>query len=373
MATPPTIDIDSLIEPISADAPCGRSLKEDPTAAPLYYRVKDAREAARAAERSQARSQEGEGAAADKPDWRIVVELATELLQKETKDLWIAAWLIEGLVRLHWFAGLRDGFRLVRELAERYFDCLHPRPDEEGVATTMAQLAGLNGEGGEGALLAPIAAIAITQGVSSGPFTGHDYSDAEGVARTADPEARARRVAQGSPTLEMLEVAARETPPEFFSLLREDIAAASDEFARMTAVLEEKCGTDVHGYSAAPPSSKIASALAESLSRVQSLMGEPASPPLADDEPSTSSPSQPTTPQRIDGSPSNREDAFKLLLKVADYFRRAEPHSPVSYALEQAVRWGRMPLPELIRELVNDDSVRRDLYRRTGIKMENED
>jgi type VI secretion system protein ImpA len=57
-------------------------------------------------------------------------------------------------------------------------------------------------------------------------------------------------------------------------------------------------------------------------------------------------------------------------MRVAEFFRRTEPHSPVSYALEQAVRWGRMPLPELIRELVTDESVRRDFFRRTGMKIE---
>ena len=64
-----------------------------------------------------------------------------------------------------------------------------------------------------------------------------------------------------------------------------------------------------------------------------------------------------------------REDAFRSLLQVADFFRRTEPHSPVSYALEQAVRWGRMPLPELLQELISDEAVRKDLFRRTGIGL----
>jgi type VI secretion system protein ImpA len=62
-----------------------------------------------------------------------------------------------------------------------------------------------------------------------------------------------------------------------------------------------------------------------------------------------------------------REEAFRALLQISDYFRRAEPHSPVSYALEQVVRWGRMSLPELLSELVEDQSSRREVYKRTGI------
>jgi type VI secretion system protein ImpA len=73
------------------------------------------------------------------------------------------------------------------------------------------------------------------------------------------------------------------------------------------------------------------------------------------------------------GNIVGREDAFKTLMKVAEFFRRTEPHSPVSYALEQAVRWGRMPLPDLIKDLVSDDTVRREFFRRTGIKPDSND
>jgi type VI secretion system protein ImpA len=370
MASPPTIDIERLLQPISNDAPCGAALKEDSTTAPLYYEVKDAREAARAAERAGARGGDDSERRAEKPDWDRVVRLASSALHDKSKDLWIAAWLLEGLVRLHGFAGLRDGFRLVRELCERYFECIHPRPDDDGIATTVAQLSGLNGEGAEGALIAPIAAIPITQGTSVGPLTGRDYADAESVARTADPDSRAKRVASGAPTLDMFEAAARETSPEFFRELRDDVSAAIEEFDRLTIVLAEKCGTDVNGYSAAPPSSKIAAALAESLARVRALAGEPAA-----EETTLEGDGVQTGKGGGLGGTSNisgREDAFQQLLKVAEFFRRTEPHSPVSYALEQAVRWGRMPLPELIRELVADDSVRRDLFRRTGMRLEEE-
>jgi type VI secretion system protein ImpA len=372
MASPATIDFDYLLKPISAESPCGIELKNDPTAQTVYYGVKDARQAASAAERAGRPNDDDEaGKRIEKPDWELVVRLATHAIGEKSKDLWIAAWLLEGLVRLHGFAGLRDGFRLVRELCEQYFECIHPRPDDDGVATTVAQLAGLNGEGAEGALLSPIAAIPITQGSSVDPLTGRDYADAEGIARTADPDARAKRVAQGAPTLEMFEVAARETSPEFFAELREDVTAAIEEFDKLNVVLAEKCGTDAHGYSMAPPSSKIASALEEALSRIRSLAGEPAEAAESTQPGGIAAESAKNTGGGlVVGNITGREDAFQALLRVAEYFRRSEPHSPVSYALEQAVRWGRMPLPELMQELVNDESVRRDLFRRTGIKVE---
>jgi type VI secretion system protein ImpA len=64
---------------------------------------------------------------------------------------------------------------------------------------------------------------------------------------------------------------------------------------------------------------------------------------------------------------ATREDAFRCLLKVAAFFRQTEPHTVLSYSLEQAVRWGRMPLPELLTELIPDDSARLNLFKQVGI------
>ena len=67
------------------------------------------------------------------------------------------------------------------------------------------------------------------------------------------------------------------------------------------------------------------------------------------------------------GTIQSREDALGSLIRVANFFRKTEPHSPVSYALEQAVRWGKMPLPELLKDLVQNTEVRGEVFRRLGI------
>ena len=48
----------------------------------------------------------------------------------------------------------------------------------------------------------------------------------------------------------------------------------------------------------------------------------------------------------------NRDQAFQQLQEIADYFRKTEPHSPVAYLLDKSIRWGYMPLPELMKELL---------------------
>ena len=64
----------------------------------------------------------------------------------------------------------------------------------------------------------------------------------------------------------------------------------------------------------------------------------------------------------------NREDALNAILQLGEYFRRVEPHSLVPFALEQAVRWARMPLPELMMELIPEENPRKALFKQVGIR-----
>jgi len=67
----------------------------------------------------------------------------------------------------------------------------------------------------------------------------------------------------------------------------------------------------------------------------------------------------------------NRDHAFHELRKIADFFAKSEPHSPVSFLLEKAIRWGYMSLPELMEELVSgNDKVLGQINLVTGISEE---
>jgi type VI secretion system protein ImpA len=377
MASPDILDFAQLLQPVSEAEPAGAELKDHPTLSAVYYRIKDARDAARTAERQLAQAalygDEAEAQRVAAPNWKQVREAATDAIAKHSKDLWIAAWLIEALTREHGFAGLRDGFRLTRELCEQFWDGVHPRPDEDGYAHTVAQLTGLCGDESEGALIAPILNLPIANGPSFRPLSSADYQQATQVEQMTDPDRRAQRIEQGAVTLQLFERAAAETPEDWYRTLLDDVDQCLDEFNRLSQVLDERCGQNADGYSAAPPASQVRSALEGCRDRVRSLArslaagaGEDADqPPPVTGNLATIPGTQQTAVST--GKVVTREDAFRLLLQVADFFRRTEPHSPVSYALEQAVRWGRMGLPELMSELVSDDAMRQEIFRRVGL------
>ena len=370
MASEDSLDFEALLAPIGGESVTGQDLRADPSPVSPYRKLRDVRSAARDFERSAVVEDEP-GAATSY--WRPVLDMAPEILGKHSKDLEVAAWLIEAELRINGFAGLRDGLRLVRELVERYWEQLYPRPDEDGLTTRVAPLTGLNGQSGEGTLIAPMRRVPLTEAVADGPFGLWHYQQAAEVSQIADAERRKRRLATGAATLEKLEKAAAATTPGFFRTLAAELAACLDEFDRLIARLGELCGPE-H----APPSSNIRNTLiacqeALKFMRPQDDLlndqgaeqaAEPEDQGLTATSPASRGPEGEASPVSL----SSREDAFRTLLSVASFFRRTEPHSPIPYLLEQAVRWGRMPLPELLKELVEDDKAREKIYRLAGIQ-----
>jgi type VI secretion system protein ImpA len=55
---------------------------------------------------------------------------------------------------------------------------------------------------------------------------------------------------------------------------------------------------------------------------------------------------------------------------VAAFFRRTEPHSPVAYLAEKAVKWGDMPLHEWLRKVIKDQGSMSHLHELLGVEPE---
>ena len=60
-------------------------------------------------------------------DWKRVTDIAGDLLEKETKDLEICIFLIQGWTSLYGMNGLRCGLLLMYKLTEKYWDTLWPK------------------------------------------------------------------------------------------------------------------------------------------------------------------------------------------------------------------------------------------------------
>jgi type VI secretion system protein ImpA len=71
--------------------------------------------------------------------------------------------------------------------------------------------------------------------------------------------------------------------------------------------------------------------------------------------PPSLSPSAPLPQAAASGRIGSRAEAYQLLELAAAYLLREEPHSPTPYLVNRAVAWGRMPLPQLMQEVLRED------------------
>ncbi|MBV9211453.1 MAG: hypothetical protein JOZ52_12520, partial [Acidobacteria bacterium] len=67
------------------------------------------------------------------------------------------------------------------------------------------------------------------------------------------------------------------------------------------------------------------------------------------------------------GPVRTRQEALRRLAEVSDYFRRTEPHSPVAYLVQRAIKWGQMPLETWLQDVIKDDTVLGQLRETLGL------
>ncbi|WP_439134734.1 type VI secretion system protein TssA [Pseudomaricurvus sp.] len=371
------IDIENLLQPISEENPAGEDIRADRSPTSDYYTIKDARNNARAAERS---SMFDDDVDLLKP-WRTVTEVAPQILTSKSKDLEVACWYTEGLIRLHGVAGLRDGIKLIHGLIIDHWQGLYPEPDEDGIETKVAPLTGLNGDGGDGTLMAPIRNMGITNEGDYGSFNLWQYQKArDNTKLTDDAERSARNEALGF-SFQDVEATIQEASPQFYVDLVETLEETLQDYKAFNELLRNECGQDT------PPSSNISALLDEVLRNVRFLSkdkldqvrseteAQETSEEVTDSEGSASTAvtTQAIHSHQASGPIGNREDALKRLEEIADYFRKNEPHTPLAPGIERLISWGRMTVAELMMELLPEDSSRGFFSQLTGVKLDGSD
>lgn len=371
MASAPHIDIDSFLQPIAGDSDTGADIREDYSATSPYQTIKAARNQARASERQSIH--DGDTLEAME-HWNKVIEIAPDILRDLSKDLEVASWYAEAMLRRYGFSGLRDAFKIIQGLVENFWENLHPMPDEYGMETRVSCIAGLNGEGVEGVLIAPIRKVALSEGRDPGPFSLWQYQQSLDIQKAQDEPARQAKIASLGFDGEDIEKSVNNSSEAFYVDIRDDLNECIEIYKATGLKMDELCGLDD-----APPTRTIVETLDTCLGTVKHI-GKLKFPIDAIEEDETieegtegGAVAAAGGAKVARGPIATREEAFKQLNEIADFFRKTEPHSPVSYVLQKAVKWGNMSLSDLIQELIPDHNSREHFSELTGVENGNEE
>lgn len=349
---------DALLLPAADGPAAGHDLRADVTPRSLYFRLRDARSEARASERSADNDPEADGSPTR--HWQTVRELAIEALG-ESKDLEVAGWLTESVVRSDGLAGLRASAELLKGLVERYWeDGLHPLPDEDGIEGRVAPIAGLNGQGSDGTLLQPLRKLVLFEDGAGQPVTFWRYEQAEQVAGVGDEARRAQLLEAGAPVLAELEAQAASTGRASIAALAAQAAPAVGAWRALEAALAAAAGRD------APPTRRVLDLL-ERIQRLLQRYAPEAAPSAAAELAAPATVAADAAPAREPRSPG-REHLLAEISRIAAVFRATEPTSPLGYTLEEAVRRARLPWPDLLREMIPDLEPRAAFLSSLGIR-----
>jgi type VI secretion system protein ImpA len=356
-----SIDAAQWLAPLDAGVGgAGIDLRTDFSATSLYQKLRDARASARAEERAREAESDNDGTEA--AGWREVLAVGQKALTAHTKDFEIAAWLTEALVRSQGLSGLTAGARLLAGLCESYWDPGFPQPDEDGLEGRASPIGGLAGAEKDGTIMQPLRRLALFRRADGSPVGLYQWEQAEQIS-TFDEARRTARYEAGAPELKTLEAEARMDKAHLIGVGR-SLAASIQAWGELDRQLDARFGTQ------APSLRKVTNLLQRMFDVVRQLGGvvtiedAPAIPATLTGE--ASAPVASPTP----AGAMTRESALRDLDRIAEYFRKTEPHSPLAYTLEDAVRRGRMSLPELLAEVLPDAEARNGLLMRLGIRPE---
>ncbi|WP_372620179.1 type VI secretion system protein TssA [Falsiroseomonas sp.] len=364
---PDGFDLEALLAAIPGDAPQGADLREDYSAQSPYFRLRDARSEAREAER-RAESLGDDAEASTPAQWKTVVSLAKSALAERTKDIEIAAWLTEAMVRLNGLPGLTAGALLLRGLAERYWDGVFPLPDEDGISTRVAPVTGLSGAETDGTLMPALRRLPLFTRPSGQPFGWWEWERSQELGAIADAARRQARLDAGTVPPDEVEKEAVAAGVAHFGRLRRSLADASAAWGGMGETMDRLAGAD-------GPSTGRVMALLRAMAEVVDRFA-PAVEAEAPDAAEEASAAEDGAAGPAGGAPRaggaapgrSREEYLRQLVEIADYFRRTEPNSPLAYTLQDAVRRARLSWPDLLVELVPDETTRLAILTSLGIK-----
>ncbi len=349
--------LSSLVQPIPGDNPAGINLRYEP----IYDQIQKARE-------EEADLPQGVWERKRiKANWNTVRDLCVQALTQQSKDLQVAAWLLEALLHLHGFLGLKTGLRVINELCRTFWEHLYPEIEaDEDYESRASPLIWINEK-----LFLVLKMVEITKPQSENAFA-YSYADWESANHLEklafkNESVLVKAEEKGRVTKAKFYGSVLFTPRDFYeeqTLLLSDNCALLEELEQHW---DEQCGNQ------APSLKQFKRTLTDIQFLLEDILAKKrnengvSEENLSEEALREGDPESRETGRKPVVHIRNRSEAYRVLSEAADYLMLYEPHSPTPYLVKRAVSWGSMSLNELLGELVNEERDLHQIYKLLGM------
>ncbi len=347
------LQFNQLLDPISPDSPSGR----DVTFSSDVDAINKARQF------DDPSLDQGEWVTDVKEaDWDFVYDKCINLIATQSKDLRVAAWLVEAASKTKHFDGLAAGFELLARLCDNYWDTLHPQIEDNDIEQRVGNIVWLLNRS-----VQLVKEIPLTQGRGT-QYSWTDFEAARVRSNNAAKTGEAVIEKEGQPTTAALESAKRKSSKAFYESTINAAQHSQKMLAELEVSLDTRLGNEGPSFT---PLKEILETMHSTLQRygadvglksVGTLNAEPLQ--VADGNPLATG----YTASNFSVPIKSREQALEQLRNVAEFFRATEPHSPVAYLADKAASWGDLPLHSWLKTVVKDPNSLLFIEEMLGVK-----
>ncbi len=326
--------VEKLLQPVSAEQPCGPDLSNDPAFDELATIAK-----------GKAEVEMGTVTApAEPPDWRELRTKSAAFLGR-SKHLQVAMMQCVSLLRTDGLAGFRDGIQFIRGLLEQQWAALHPQldPDDQNDPTQRLNiLSALNAVGGPFGgwvtIVDNLYAADICQTKGMPPLTFRQLLDAK--AKVA-----------GAPDYGKLAASVRAADKELLAAKHQALTESLEVVQGIDQFLTTTLGNG--GTISFQP---LENTLAELLKELQPFVagevsGEAGAAAGTSAEGASGGAVAGGGSLMVKGSVCSRDDVVRAIDSICEYYAQVEPSSPLPLLLRRAQKMVKMNFVQLMQEL----------------------
>lgn len=325
------VSIGDFLQPISAEQPAGSALKETP----VYAEIQQAR-------------------SADDPnlprgvweydlkrsDWSKVCELTQSVLLSKSKDLQVGIWYLEAQMHEHGIEKLPVCLLLLAELANTFWDDIHPLMEDGDVEYRTNLFVWMNDR-----LPFVVRQITLAESITGELYSWTDWERAIHAQRGRPDGGKGEK--QGE--LALIKQAVDQTNIEFYRGLWQDISDSLISLEYLSSTLSDRLGAEAPSMTSLVEMLTVQRDTIEDLTSGRSLIESVDTQLEVEGLPAIEEPSpqgQPSPAQVAD-----RQHAYAQLAEAAEFLMRDDPHSPVPHLVYKAIEWGRLSTSELYQEI----------------------